>query len=117
MNYIILFISSLIIMSCNINEEKSQSATPPDADKIPYPINQHGEERIDNYFWMRLSDEQKTAETPDEQTRKVLDYLHAENAYRDTVMAPINDFNQTLFDEIVGRIKKDDSTVPNLKNV
>ena len=34
----------------------------PIAKKIAFEINQHGEKRIDDYFWMRLSDEQKEAE-------------------------------------------------------
>ena len=103
-------------MNCKDNQELQTRATPPDAEKIPYEIEQHEEKRIDNYFWMRLSDDQKAAKQPDEQTQKVLDYLHAENAYRDTVLAPIDTLRQTIFDEIVGRIKKDDSSVPYFKN-
>ncbi len=115
MKYLLIF-GLFIFMSCNNDKEITQNATPPDAEKIPYEIVQHGEQRVDNYFWMRLSDEQKIAETPDEQTQKVLNYLNAENAYRDTVLAPIQDFKQTIFDEIVGRIKKDDSSLPYFEN-
>jgi oligopeptidase B len=59
---------------------------PPVAEKIPHKLEAHGDVRIDNYYWMRLSDEQKNAETPDEQTQKVLDYLNAENAYTDAIL-------------------------------
>ncbi len=65
----------LLLASC---VDKPQ---PPVAEKIPYAIESNGNERIDNYFWMRLSDEQKNAETPDSQTVKVLAYLNAENEY------------------------------------
>jgi len=41
----------------------------------------HGDDRIDNYFWMRLSDKQKESKKPDQQTKNVLDYLNAENKY------------------------------------
>ena len=37
--------------------------------------------RIDNYYWMKLSDAQKNAEQKDEQTQKVINYLNAENDY------------------------------------
>ena len=40
--------------------------TPPIALKTPLEITTHGHTRVDNYFWMRLSDEQKLAETPDD---------------------------------------------------
>ena len=72
----------------------------------------HGDTRVDPYFWMRLSDEQKNAETPDGQTQDVLDYLNAENAYIDGVMKHTEGFQKALFDEIVGRIVKDDQSVP-----
>ncbi|MDG2426495.1 MAG: S9 family peptidase [Flavobacteriales bacterium] len=72
----------------------------------------HGDTRVDPYFWMRLSDEQKKAETPDGQTQDVLDYLNAENAYTEGVMKHTEGFQKALFDEIVGRIVKDDQSVP-----
>lgn len=72
----------------------------------------HGDTRVDPYFWMRLTDEQKKAETPDGQTQDVLDYLNAENAYTEGVMKHTEGFQKALFDEIVGRIVKDDQSVP-----
>ena len=53
----------------------------PKAEKIPFEITEHNHTRIDQYYWMRLSDEQKESKTPDEQTQKVLDYLKSENDY------------------------------------
>lgn len=79
-------------------------------------ITIHNHSRIDPYFWMRLTDEQKNAEVKDEQTQKVLDYLEAENKYLDTVMHKTKDLQNKLFDEIVGRIKQDDESVPYFKN-
>ena len=89
---------------------------PPVAEKIPYAIESNGNERIDNYFWMRLSDEQKNAETPDSQTVKVLAYLNAENEYEKAVMKHTEAFQEQLFEEIKGRIKENDETVPYLDN-
>ena len=53
----------------------------PIAKKEPKVLSIHGDERIDNYFWMRLSDEQKESKNPDQQTQSVLDYLNTENKY------------------------------------
>jgi oligopeptidase B len=63
---------------------------------------------------MRLSDEQKNApeNARDQQTKDVLDYLNAENAYTKTVMAHTEEFQKNLFEEMKGRIKEDDQSVP-----
>lgn len=84
----------------------------PVAKKEKKELSIHEDTRVDDYFWMRLSDEQKNAETPDAQTQDVLDYLNAENDYLDKVMAHTEGFQKGLFDEIVGRIKQDDASVP-----
>ena len=72
----------------------------------------HGDDRIDNYFWMRLSDKQKESKKPDQQTKNVLDYLNAENKYLKNQMKDTDSLQKKLFEEIKNRIKKDDSTVP-----
>ncbi|HEX5756121.1 MAG TPA: S9 family peptidase [Arenimonas sp.] len=63
----------------------------------------HGAERVDEYYWLR-DDTRKNEE--------MLAYLTAENAYADGVLAPLDGLKKTLYDEIVGRIKQDDSSVP-----
>lgn len=86
---------------------------PPVAEKNPHDVF---DKRIDNYYWMRLTDDQKNAETPDEQTAKVLAYLNAENEYTKTVLKHTEGLQKTLYDEIIGRMKKDDESVPYLKD-
>ncbi len=76
----------------------------------------HNSTRIDNYFWMRLSDEQKTAKNKDAQTQKVEAYLNSENEYFDKVTASTNNFQEELFEEMKGRIKEDDTSVPYFRN-
>lgn len=100
----------LMLASCG---KKPQ---PPVAEKIPFTVETNGNERVDDYFWMRLNDEQKNAETPDSQTVKVLAYLNAENDYADAVMKHTEAFQTQLYEEIKGRIKEDDATVPYLDN-
>ncbi|HDY75837.1 MAG TPA: S9 family peptidase [Candidatus Marinimicrobia bacterium] len=89
---------------------------PPIAEKIPHRTTIHGYDLVDNYYWMRLSDEQKLAKIPDEQTQKVLDNLQAENDYKDAKLKHTEKFQEKLFNEIVGRIKKDDESVPYFDN-
>ena len=84
----------------------------PVAKKVPLELTEHGDTRVDNYFWMRLSDDQKNAETADAQTQDVIDYLEEENKYIDSKLAHTQPLQEKLFDEIVGRIKKDDTSVP-----
>ncbi|ARV05700.1 oligopeptidase B [Polaribacter sp. SA4-10] len=91
---------------------KNTDAIAPVAEKQPYKLEKHGDERIDDYFWMRLSDEQKNAENKDAQTQKVYDYLNAENKYYEENIGYTDDFQESLFQEMKGRIKEDDQSVP-----
>jgi oligopeptidase B len=68
--------------------------------------------RVDNYYWMKLSDEQKNAENKDEQTQKVINYLNAENEYLTAKMKHTEDLRKKLYDEMIGRIKQTDESVP-----
>ena len=68
---------------------------PPIAEKSPTILTNHGDVRIDNYYWMKLSDAQKNAEVPDQATQKVLDYLNAENDYRRQRMSHLEGFQDT----------------------
>jgi oligopeptidase B len=63
--------------------------------------------RNDDYYWLR--DDQR--ESPE-----VLDYLGRENAYRDAVLAPVAGLQKKLFDELSGRLKPDDASVPTLEH-
>jgi oligopeptidase B len=68
------FLFSVLLFSCNTQP----ALKAPLAEKIPHELFN---KRTDSYFWIRLSDEQKNASIPDEQTKKVLDYLNKENEY------------------------------------
>ena len=102
-------ISVILLAACSSTKDMTQA---PQAKKIEKKLTTHGDTRVDNYFWMRLTDDQKEAETPDAQTQDVLDYLNAENDYLNEVMKPTEDLQETLYNEIVGRIKQDDQSVP-----
>lgn len=111
-----LLLSSLLIIILMFGCKPKEKPEPPDAEKIPRELVNHDHTRIDNYYWMRLSDEQKNAENPDEQTQRVLDYLNAENEYTEKVLAETQVLADKLFEEMRGRIKADDESVPYLDN-
>jgi len=73
----------------------------PVAEVSPEELEVHGHQRVDDYYWL------KERENPE-----VVSYLKAENAYLHKVMAHTEQFQQDLLDEMVGRIKKDDESVP-----
>ena len=77
--------------------------TPPDVEKRPHTVTSPHGERQDEYYWLR-DDERKDPQ--------MLAYLNAENAYADAVLAPLQAQEDKLYDEIVARIKQDDSSVP-----
>ncbi|WP_047789582.1 S9 family peptidase [Tenacibaculum mesophilum] len=88
----------------------------PVAEKQPTKLEKHGDIRTDDYFWMRLTDAQKNAEVKDKQTQKVYDYLNAENAYYEEMTKETKEFQEELFQEMKGRIKEDDESVPYKKD-
>lgn len=109
MKYLVLFLSFFLFINCSTDKTELKA---PKAKKIPKEFSIHDDTRVDNYYWMRLTDEQKEAETPDDQTQDVLNYLNAENDYLKSKMQHTEALQQELFDEITGRIKQDDSSVP-----
>jgi oligopeptidase B len=99
--------------SCTSTNENSDAPKPPIADKEAKELTGN---RIDNYYWMKLSDEQKNAEQKDDQTQKVINYLNVENDYLKTVTAHNDNLQKKIYDEIVGRIKQKDESVPYKNN-
>lgn len=72
----------------------TSSLTPPVAEKVPRTETNHDDTLVDNYYWMRLTDEQKAAASPDEQTQKVVAYLNSENAYTKGKLAHTEELQQ-----------------------
>ena len=75
--------------------------SPPVAQKQPYVLSSHGDERVDNYFWMR-----------DRHDPKVIAYLEAENAYTSAMMQHTEVLQKNLYDQMLARIKETDLSVP-----
>ncbi len=78
---------------------------PPVAKKVEQVSTLHGDRRVDEYAWLR-----------DKGNPEVIAHLEQENAYADAVMAPLRPLEQSLYDEMLGRIKQTDMSVPYRKN-
>ena len=110
-NILIMSAMSLLFVSCNVKIEKvtllkqSDFPAPPVAAVIPDTFENFGQQRIDNYFWLK-----------EKQNSQVIDYINAENAYTETVMASTKELQQKIYDEILGRIKEDDESYPSFKD-
>ncbi|MBI6413029.1 S9 family peptidase [Proteus mirabilis] len=83
--------------------EKDVIMMPPKANKIPHVMTEHGGTRTDNYYWLR-DDARKD--------KQVIDYLKAENAYTESVMAAGKTLENTLYNEMVERMAQNDASVP-----
>jgi oligopeptidase B len=80
--------------------------SPPRAETRPHRYERHGHAIEDPYAWLK-DPNYPTVEDPD-----ILAYLEAENAYFEAAMAPHSALVDTLFEEMKGRIKEDESSVP-----
>ena len=74
---------------------------PPKAKKVPKELVKHDDVRLDNYYWLN-----------DKENKDVISYLEAENTYYDSLTKHTKEFQESLFQEMKGRIKEDDSSVP-----
>ncbi len=80
---------------------QKRDITPPTANKNPKELTIHGDTRIDNYYWLNQREDPE-----------VIKYLEAENEYTGKMMSHLEKFQDKLFEEMKGRIKEDDQSVP-----
>lgn len=85
--------------------EMTETMVPPVASVKPKKLEKHGDIRIDNYYWLN-----------ERENPEVIDYLNKENAYYNEMTAHTKEFQKELFEEMKGRIKEDDSSVPYFYN-
>jgi oligopeptidase B len=81
--------------------------TPPKAEKRPQTLSIHGDDRVDNYYWLRDDDRADP---------QVLAYLTAENEFTEQAMQPQQALRETLYGEMVARIAQQDHSVPYVKH-
>jgi len=93
-----------LAMACTTNEPEGRpdiDMEPPVATLTPHELELHGDVRVDNYYWLK-----------DREDPAVIAYLEAENEYTEAVMAHTEGLQEELYQEIIGRIKQDDDSVP-----
>jgi oligopeptidase B len=75
--------------------------SPPVPPKRPYVLSLHGDDRVDDWYWLRDRDDPE-----------VMAYLTAENAYADAMLAPLGPLRDRIFDEIKSRVQETDESAP-----
>src|ERR1039458_664549 len=80
---------------------ENQPLQPPQAQKQHTEKVLHGVTLTDDYAWLR-----------DKQNPQVTAYLEAENAYAESLMAPLASLRNNLYSEMLGHIKQTDVSVP-----
>ncbi|HEX5775544.1 MAG TPA: S9 family peptidase [Caulobacteraceae bacterium] len=85
---------------------------PPVARKEPRRIEQLGRVRVDDYAWMKDENWQKVLRDPSLIKDDVKAHLTAENAYTKAMLASTEELQTRIFEEMKGRIKQDDASVP-----
>jgi len=97
-----------VIFAANAQSNKikmTETISPPLATVKPKQLEKHGDVRTDNYYWLN-----------ERENPEVIDYLNKENSYYNTMTADQKQFQKDLFEEMKGRIKEDDSSVPYFYN-
>lgn len=91
----------LLATICIMSDTAFAQPTPPVAPIKPKVLENHGIQRVDNYYWLR-----------ERENPEVISYLNAENEYTKAMLADVKSLEDNLFEEIKSRIKQDDSSVP-----
>ena len=102
-----LGVIALALMLTSMTTMATEKMSTPRAAQKPHTVKSPFGERQDPWYWLR-DDERQNPE--------MLAYLKAENDHLAAVMAPHRELEQKIYDEIIGRLKQDDSTVPQRRN-
>lgn len=94
----------LIALSVGNIESFGQDMKPPIAQKIPRVLKIHGYEIVDNYAWLRDRSEKRDP--------KIIQYLEDNNTYTQSFMGQYAGFADRLYNEMLGRVKQTDTSVP-----
>ena len=94
-----LFVLAILGVPTSIMSQAPPNA--PVARVVPKVDTLHGEKRVDNYFWLR-----------DKGSPEVCAYLEAENAYTEAGMTDTQALQETLYKELLGRVKESDMAAP-----
>lgn len=96
----------LLMTSCSVEKESLKMSEPPIAERRAHVATYHGMELKDPYHWLK---DQSYPQIDDED---VLDYLKTENAYFEEFAGLIEDRVEDIYNELKGRLEKEDASVP-----
>ena len=88
----------------------------PVAERRPVTAYHHGIALTDDYSWLKADNWQKALSVPSILPKNIKDYLKAENDYFYKKMQPTFALQENLYQELIGRVVHDDSTVPSVDN-
>ena len=89
-----------------------RNATTPSAPRRPTVSKWHGVDLVDDYAWLKADNWRDVMRDPSVLDPEIRAYLEAENAYSEAQLSDTQELQETLFAEMKGRLKEDDSTVP-----
>ncbi|MEM8797008.1 MAG: S9 family peptidase [Pseudomonadota bacterium] len=95
-----------------MTETLTNPQSAPVAEKRPVESTHHGISRDDPYHWLKADNWQEVMQDPQALPADIRAYLEAENSFTDTYFKDTESLQETLFQEMKGRIKEDDSSVP-----
>jgi len=102
---LLLAVAMLLPFGPSLAAQAAEPLVPPVAEKRPKVLNKFGDRRVDDYFWLREKD-----------NPEVIAYLEAENKYSQAVMKPLEGFRESLYKEMLARIKETDESVPYVRH-
>lgn len=97
----VLFIILIMAVSCRNQNQHMEVINAPAAKRIPVKLEKHGDTRVDEYYWLNQRE-----------NKEVIAYLEEENNYYDSLTSHTKSFQKELYEEMKGRIKEDDSSLP-----
>lgn len=97
----LILIGSFTFATAQNKKDLKNTVLPPEAIKINKELKAHDKVRVDEYYWMN-----------DRENPQVINYLNSENDYNEKMTAHTEEFQKKLFNEMKGRIKEDDESVP-----
>jgi len=98
---VLMLVVCMVAFMLSCNDGTKNTIVTPKAKKIEKQLSKHGNTRIDNYYWLN-----------ERENPEVISYLEQENAYTDTMLSHTKAFQEKLYNEMVGRIKQTDESVP-----
>ncbi len=97
----VLFVILIMAVSCQNQNQNMEVINAPTAKRTPVKLEKHGDIRVDKYYWLNQRE-----------NKEVIAYLEEENNYYDSLTSHTKSFQKELYEEMKGRIKEDDSSLP-----